>query len=111
MTDDPDWFAGVDWASENHQATLLNSKGEVKGERTFPHGGAGLSAMCDWFLANAGAPADRVAVAIEVPHGPVVETLLERGFPVPVISLDGRRFGKLTSAGYLAGSHPSPPVP
>lgn len=86
MTDDPDWFAGVDWASENHQATLLNSKGEVKGERTFPHGGAGLSAMCDWFLANAGAPADRVAVAIEVPHGPVVETLLERGFPVHAIN-------------------------
>jgi len=36
--------------------------------------------MCDWLIATSGArPAD-IHVAIEVPHGPVVETLLERGF-------------------------------
>jgi len=86
MTEDPNWFAGVDWASEIHQATLLNSKGTVTGERTFPHGGAGLAAMCDWFLANSNAPAGSIAVAIEVPHGPVVETLLERGFLVHAIN-------------------------
>jgi transposase len=86
MTEDPDWFAGVDWASELHQATLLNDQGTVIGERAFPHGGAGLAAMCDWFLANSRAPAGSIAIAIEVPHGPVVETLLERGFLVHAIN-------------------------
>jgi transposase len=84
MTDNPDWFVGVDWASETHQATLLDNKGKVTGEKAFSHGGAGLSAMCDWLLATSGATA--IAVAIEVPHGPVVETLLERGFRVHAIN-------------------------
>jgi len=86
MTDDLDWFVGVDWASETHQATLLDDKGKVTGEKAFSHGGAGLAAMCDWLLATSGATADAIAVAIEVPHGPVVETLLERGFRVHAIN-------------------------
>jgi transposase len=86
MADDPDWFAGVDWASETHQATLLDDKGKVTGEKAFSHGGAGLAAMCDWLLLTTGTTADQIAVAIEVPHGPVVETLLERGFRVHAIN-------------------------
>ena len=86
MTDDPNWFAGVDWASETHQATLLDDRGKVIGERAFPHDGAGLAAMCDWLRTMSGAAPDRIAVAIEVPHGPVVETLLERGFMVHAIN-------------------------
>jgi transposase len=86
MTDDPDWFAGVDWASETHQATLSDGKGKIIGEKAFPHGGAGLAAMCDWLLAMSGAMAAAIGVAIEVPHGPVVETLLERGFRVYAIN-------------------------
>jgi len=35
------WFAGVDWGSEQHQACLLDAAGGIKGERAFPHGGAG----------------------------------------------------------------------
>lgn len=80
------WFAGVDWASETHQVGLLDARGEVVGERAFPHGGAGLAAMCDWLLAATGAASGAIAVAIEVPHGPVVETLLERGFAVHAVN-------------------------
>src|SRR3954468_16104869 len=75
------WFAGVDWGSERHQVCLLDAAGQVVGERAFPHGGAGLAALCDWVVSVAGEPG-RVAVAIEVPHGPVVDTLLDRGFAV-----------------------------
>src|SRR3954470_395280 len=42
------WFAGVDWGSERHQVCLLDAAGQVMGERDFPHGGAGLAALCDW---------------------------------------------------------------
>src|SRR6185503_6459451 len=79
------WFAGVDWGSATHQACLLDEAGNVVGERAFAHGGAGLAALCDWLVSAAGDPGS-VAVAIEVPHGPVVDALLDRGFAVYAIN-------------------------
>src|SRR5215211_3730232 len=81
------WFAGVDWGSEKHQVCLLDDSGAVVGERAFRHDGAGLAALCDWLVSVAGAAgAVAVAVAIEVPHGPVVDALLDRGFAVHAIN-------------------------
>src|SRR5215217_7945057 len=79
------WFAGVDWGSAKHQVCLLDGAGTVVGERAFAHGGAGLAALCDWLMSMAG-DAGAVAVAIEVPHGPVVDALLDRGFAVYAIN-------------------------
>jgi transposase len=79
------WFAGLDWGSATHQACLLDEAGTVVGERAFAHGGAGLAALCDWLVSLAGDPGS-VAVAIEVPHGPVVDALLDRGFAVYAIN-------------------------
>src|SRR5215213_7106090 len=79
------WFAGVDWGSEKHQVWLLDDSGAVVGERAFRHDAAGLAALCDWLVSVAGA-AGTVAVAIEVPHGPVVDALLDRGFAVHAIN-------------------------
>ena len=79
------WFAGVDWGSAKHQVCLLDGAGTVVGEREFAHGGAGLAALCEWMLSMAGDPGT-VAVAIEVPHGPVVDALLDRGFAVYAIN-------------------------
>src|SRR5438034_8041099 len=42
--------------------------------------------MADWLTALADGEPARIAVAIEVPRGPVVETLLERGFHVFAIN-------------------------
>ena len=79
------WFAGVDWGSERHHVCLLDAAGPVVGARAFRHGGAGLAALCDWLVSVAGEPG-RVTVAIEVPHGPVVDALLDRGFAVHAIN-------------------------
>ena len=79
------WFAGVDWGSEKHQVCLLDAGGAVVGERAFRHDGAGLAALCDWLVSLTG-DAGAVAAAIEVPHGPVVDTLLDRGFAVHAIN-------------------------
>src|ERR671932_1692277 len=79
------WFAGVDWGAETHHVCLVDAAGAVVGERAFAHGGAGLAALCDWLLSLAGHPST-VAVAIEVPHGPVVDVLLDRGFAVHAIN-------------------------
>ena len=79
------WFAGIDWGSERHQACLVDAQGRIVGEREFPHGGKGLADLCDWLLSMCGA-AETVAVGIEVPHGPVVDTLIDRGFVVHAIN-------------------------
>jgi transposase len=86
MTDDVRWFAGVDWASQAHQACLIDAGGKIIAERSFAHDGAGLAELCNWLLAMTGAEPAAIAVAIEVPHGPIVETLLERGFQVYAIN-------------------------
>jgi len=86
MTEDIEWFVGFDWASQTHVVCLLDRNGETIGERKVAHGGAELSELCDWLVAKSGAPPARIGVAIETPHGPVVETLLERGFAVFAIN-------------------------
>jgi Transposase len=101
MAEEAEWFAGIDWASQTHQVCLIDGGGKIVGERAFAHDDAGLAELCAWLLSMSGAEPAAVAVAIEVPHGPIVETLLERGFPVYAINpkqLD--RFGdRFTVAG------------
>jgi transposase len=87
MTDQRQWYAGVDWASESHHVFLTDGDGRKIGERVFTHSGEGLAAMAAWLMAASGAAdPSQILVAIEVPHGPVVETLLERGFKVHAIN-------------------------
>jgi transposase len=87
MSDQTEWYAAVDWASASHHVFLADGDGRRLGERTFEHSGEGLAAMAAWLMAASGAvEAGQVHVAIEVPHGPVVETLLERGFKVHAIN-------------------------
>ena len=126
MADDTvSWFAAVDWGSAQHQACVLDRGGAVVGERAFPHGGAGLAALCDWLVSIAG-DAGAVAVAIEVPHGPVVDALLDRGFAVHAINpkqldrlrdrfsvagaKDDRRDARVAAAGLRTDPHLFRPV-
>ena len=74
------WFAGVDWASEKHDVVVTDSDGKTLGRTKVEHSGEGLARMADWLVATTGAHPEQIDVGIEVPHGPVVETLLERGF-------------------------------
>jgi transposase len=84
--DRPDWFVGVDWASQTHHVVLIDARGRKIAERGFPHGGEGMAEMTAWIGKHTGAAPAKVPVAIEVPHGPVVEGLMERGFPVHAIN-------------------------
>jgi transposase len=87
MNKQKQWFAGVDWASESHHVRITNAEGGTIGERIFKHGGEGLGQMANWLMTASGAEnAGQIHIAIEVPHGPVVETLLERGFNVYAIN-------------------------
>jgi transposase len=86
MVDDMHWFVGIDWATQSHCVCLLDADGQRVGEREFAHGGAGLAQLRDWLLEKTAATPGQIAVAIETPHGPVVELLLAHGFLVFAIN-------------------------
>ena len=86
MSTEEAWFVGIDWASKAHQVCLLNANGQLVGERSFAHGGEGLGELCKWLLDKTRAEPAATAVAIETPHGPVVEALLDHGFAVYAIN-------------------------
>ncbi len=69
-----------------HHVCVLDAHGDKLGERGFTHSGAGLAEMADWILKVTGGEASAIHVAIAVPHGPVVESLIERGFAVHAIN-------------------------
>ena len=96
-----DWFAGIDWGSERHQVCILNCSGEIVAEHNFPHTGNGLAEMGRW-LANFTAETRNMAVAIEVPHGPVVDLLLDRGFVV--YAINPKQLDRLRDRFSIAGS-------
>ena len=54
-------------------------------ERSFPHGGTGLAQMADGLRTVTQTEPDAIGVAIEVPHGPGVESRMERGRVLPAI--------------------------
>lgn len=78
-------YVGVDWATETHQVCLLSPDGQRLGELAVPHTGAGLAALRTALGQRVSEPS-RIAVAIEVPHGAVVEALLEHGCHVFAIN-------------------------
>jgi hypothetical protein len=77
----------VDWASESDHVFLTDCNGRKIGEKIFKHSVEGLVEMAAWLLAASGAGSpSQIYIAFEVPHGPVVETLIERGFTVHAIN-------------------------
>lgn len=82
----PQAYVGIDWATVENEVCVVDSKGEVRAQKSFRNDGDGLQAMGAWLLTKAATVASRIWVAIEVPHGPVVETLLELGFVVHTIN-------------------------
>lgn len=74
------WFVGIDWGSQIHQVHISDERGHSLGERGFAHSGEGLAELAAWILNKTEASPEAIYIAVEVPHGPVVESLMERGF-------------------------------
>jgi len=78
-------FVGIDWGNEIHHTWVTDGDGAAIDHRRFEHSGAGLTALAEWLVSCAAEPR-AIIVAIEVPRGPIVETLLERGCQVWAIN-------------------------
>ncbi|MFC2253951.1 IS110 family transposase [Labrys portucalensis] len=79
-------YVGVDWASATHYAYALDAFGQKLGHRAFAHSGEGLTELAAWIRSVTGLEPASVAVGIEVPHGPVVEHLMDAGFLVHAVN-------------------------
>ncbi len=109
----PTFFAGMDGGSPFHPAGVLAQNETVRGETAVPPSGPGLGPLLDGIVTCAGGDAGRLTVALEVPHGPVVDRLLDRG--VPVFSLHPQlrdRFrDRCSPAGAPSGGPRNGPAP
>lgn len=102
MIEDKAAHVGIDWATTAHQVCVLDADGAVLGERSFPHSGEGLLELADWVRQTAAVDPHRIAVGIEVPHGPVVEGLMDAGFRVH--ALDPKQLDRLRDRFTVAGA-------
>lgn len=96
------FFAGIDWAAYEHQVCVIDPNGQVIEERKVAHSHEGLTQMADRICSLAGGDAGRIAVAIEVPRGAVVETLLERG--VAVFAINPKQLDRFRDRHTVAGA-------
>jgi transposase len=74
-------FGGVDWATDTHAVAVVDERGLILDQFEVEHSRAGLAE-----LGRRLAKLEVGRVAIERPDGPVVDSLLEAGFEVVVVS-------------------------
>lgn len=82
VTDEFEWFLGIDWGSEEHALCLLDATGRIRGTRTVAHAAVAIHEAVQWVREQTGAPPAAIAVGIETPRGALVDTVIEQGFPV-----------------------------
>jgi transposase len=85
MPVDYELYVGVDWGAQGHQVCVLGPGGERLDDFAVPHTAEGLSTLVGRLRPRVSDPA-RIAVAIEVRQGPVVDSLLEQGAQVFAIN-------------------------
>jgi len=96
------FFVGIDWGSEAHQVCVLNAQGEPLGQRQVSHTAGALEELFGWLEKLTEGVLVSLAVAIEVPRGPLVETLLERG--LTVFSLNPKQLDRFRDRYFPAGA-------
>lgn len=95
-------LVGVDWGRDEHQCCVLDARGERLLERKVAHDVTALRKLIDEVIGLAGGTAGRVAVGIEVPHGVVVETLVDAG--LAVFSINPKQLARFRDRFTVAGA-------
>lgn len=102
MTERYSWFLGIDGGYEAHQICLMDATGQIVAERHVVHDAAAVQSAIAWVIERTGAQPAQIAVAIETPHGALVATLLERGFPV--FALNPKQLDRFRDRHTVAGA-------
>src|SRR5215470_6691906 len=100
MAEGYDFYIGLDWGTARHQVCVLDAAGRRVAEQTIAHSGAGVAA---WLAELARyAPTERLAVALEVPRGAVVDALLAHG--CHVYALNPKQLDRFRDRQTVAGA-------
>jgi len=78
-------YIGIDWATQTHQVCIMDAYGTIVREFVVHHTGESIREFLRSLEAASDEPG-KIAVGIEVPRGPIVEALLERGYAVFAIN-------------------------
>ena len=103
LADDFAFYVGINLATAKHQVCVVNRAGKVIGELAFEHSGPGLTAFTRWLDKLTGvATVDHVAIAAETPRGLIVESIMERGYPV--FSINPKQLDRFRDRHTVAGA-------
>jgi transposase len=102
MFGDYQFYVGIDWATQAHQVCVIDGERHLLAERTVDHDGLALTQFVDWLGVLTGNQPQRVAVAIEMPRGAIVEVLVERGFAV--FSVNPKQLDRFRDRHTVAGA-------
>jgi len=76
------YFVGIDWATESHEVCVLNTEQRVVDRQAVEHSGSGIAQFVQYLEKLSEDDPEHVAIGIEIPRGALVETLVERRFAV-----------------------------
>lgn len=79
-------YVGIDWATQEHRVVVLDAARRPLHDRVVRQDGAALEAFATWLVALVAGRGDAIAVALEVPRGALLDTLLARGCHVFAIN-------------------------
>ena len=96
------FFVGIDWGSETHHVCVLNVDAQIVEERRVQHTASDVAAFLDWLSGLAPDSPASIAIAIEGPHGTLVEELLERRFCV--FSVNPKQLDRFRDRYFPAGA-------
>lgn len=85
MTDKFKRFVGIDWGHSEHEVRVLDDAGNTLGQRRCKATGDGLASLIEWLVRLADGDIESMAAIIERTDGPLVESLIDRGFAVYLI--------------------------
>lgn len=102
MNEPYEFLVGIDWATQTHQICVLVPDGAIVDERRVDHDAGSVGGFIDGLLRRVGGDAEKIAVGIEVPRGPLVETLLERG--LHVYALNPKQLDRFRDRHTVAGA-------
>jgi transposase len=95
------WFVDIDWATEKNDVCIIDIKGKKLLEFVFPNTPEGMSLLCKSMTERC-SDINNIAIAIEIPHGAIVEYLAERGFHV--FSINPKQLDRFRDRHCPAGS-------
>jgi transposase len=95
-------LVGIDWATRAHEVCILDGSRKVLGKRSVANTAIGLEGLVRWLLQSAGGDPHALAVALERPDGPLVETLLDS--EIAVYTLNPKQLDRFRDRHCAAGA-------